>query len=54
MFVTLIAEDAKSKGVPEKEIWEVIMNQLWNRVSVDVFFKCNDNEQPVCTHSSTA
>ncbi|KAF9653383.1 ARM repeat-containing protein [Thelephora ganbajun] len=31
VFVTLVAETAKSKGVPEAEIWEVIMNQWWNR-----------------------
>ena len=34
-FVTLIAETAKSQGVPEGEIWEVVMSQLWNRVSFD-------------------
>lgn len=33
VFVTLVAETAKSKGVPEAEIWEVIMSQWWNRVS---------------------
>lgn len=35
VFVTLVAETAKSKGVPEGEIWEVIMSQWWNRVSLD-------------------
>lgn len=35
VFVTLVAETAKSKGVPEGEIWEVIMSQWWNRVSSD-------------------
>ena len=35
VFVTLVAETAKSKGVPEADIWEVIMNQWWNRVSLD-------------------
>ena len=34
VFVTLVAETAKSKGVPEAEIWEVIMTQWWNRVSL--------------------
>ena len=33
VFVTLVAETAKSKGVPEAEIWEVVMSQWWNRVS---------------------
>jgi len=33
VFVTLVAETAKSKGVPEAEIWEVVMTQWWNRVS---------------------
>lgn len=33
VFVTLVAETAKSKGMPEAEIWEVIMSQWWNRVS---------------------
>jgi hypothetical protein len=35
VFVTLVAETAKSKGVPEADIWEVIMSQWWNRVSDD-------------------
>jgi hypothetical protein len=35
VFVTLVAETAKSKGVPEVEVWEVIMSQWWNRVSDD-------------------
>jgi len=34
VFVTLVAETAKSKGVPEAEIWEVVMTQWWNRVSL--------------------
>ena len=38
MFVTLVAETAKSKGVPEAEIWEVIMSQWWNRVSSDYYW----------------
>jgi hypothetical protein len=33
VFVTLVAETAKSRGVPEAEIWEVILSQWWNRVS---------------------
>ena len=33
VFATLVAETAKSKGVPEAEIWDVIMSQWWNRVS---------------------
>ena len=32
VFATLVAETAKSKGVPEAEIWEVVMTQWWNRV----------------------
>lgn len=32
VFMTLVAETAKVKGVPEAEIWDVIMNQWWNRV----------------------
>jgi len=35
VFVTLVAETAKSKGVPEAEIWETVMSQWWNRVSFD-------------------
>lgn len=35
VFVTLVAETAKSKGVPEAEIWEAIMSQWWNRVSFE-------------------
>jgi len=31
VFVTLVAETAKSKGIPEAEIWEVVVNQWWNR-----------------------
>lgn len=34
VFVTLVAETAKSKGVPAAEIWEVIMTQWWNRVGL--------------------
>ena len=36
VFVTLVAETAKAKGVPEAEIWEVVMTQWWNRVGVIV------------------
>jgi len=31
VFVALVAGTAKSKGVPDAEIWEVIMTQWWNR-----------------------
>ncbi|KAF9782921.1 ARM repeat-containing protein [Thelephora terrestris] len=31
VFITLVAETAKSRGVPEAEIWEVILSQWWNR-----------------------
>ena len=34
VFVTLVAETAKLKGVPEAEVWEVVMSQWWNRVSL--------------------
>ena len=40
VFLTLVAETAKSKGVPEAEIWEVIMSQWWNRVSFDCHRTC--------------
>ena len=33
VFVTLVAETAKSKGRTEAEVWEVVMSQWWNRVS---------------------
>lgn len=34
VFVILVAETAKSKGVPEAEIWDVIMSQWWDRVGL--------------------
>jgi hypothetical protein len=49
VFVTLVAETAKSKGVPEAGIWEVIMTQWWNRVSpvaVERIFKHVNGEPP--------
>lgn len=33
-FVALVAGAARLKGVPDTEIWGVIMNQWWNRVSL--------------------
>ena len=33
-FVALVAGAARLKGVPDTEIWGVIMTQWWNRVSL--------------------
>jgi len=38
VFVTLVAETAKSKGVPETEIWDAVMSQWWNKVRVGFEF----------------
>jgi hypothetical protein len=53
VFVTLVALTAKSKGVPEGEIWEVIMSQWWNRVSLGLTitrrtFQRTDGRLPIC------